>query len=169
MAYLLVGMGQGAVLPRPCTAYEGILTHGIDSCTGVAMVSAQHVFLAHIPPPPNLVEKDTESVAKQQAWYLGGRKLIEDGIHKMSGDITSVIIISPNTEEELPNKGPRLLQDRFEVFFKNSIKCDVQRKLGSAVSVNCKTGDVKEKMGTFSKSEFVEKTQTGGGAFVLIN
>jgi hypothetical protein len=133
------------------------------------MVGLQHVFLAHIPPPPNLVEKDAESIAKRDSWYLGGRKLIEDGMNQMSGDITSVVIISPKTEAELPNTGPRLLQDRFEVFFKNAIKCEVQRKLGSAVSVNCGAGEIKGKMGTFSKSEYTDKPQTGGGAFVLVN
>jgi hypothetical protein len=133
------------------------------------MVSPQHVFLAHIPPPPNLVEKDPKSVANQQSWYLDSRKLIEEGVNKMKGDITSVVIISPNTEEELPNKGPRLLQDRFEVFFKNAIKCEVQRRLGSAVSVSCKTGEVKEKMGNYSKNEYADMPKTGGGSFVFIN
>jgi hypothetical protein len=96
MACLYVGVNQGAVMPKNCAAYDGITTAGIDSCTGVALSSTSHIFLAHFPP----CEDETP-------WKQSFNAVITAAIAKLGGAFEAGWVASPNFGDHYtPHFGP---------------------------------------------------------------
>lgn len=160
MTYLHVGMNQGAVLPMTCVSYQGLSTHGIDSCTGVAIRSKQHVFLSHMPPPP-LAEKWDEMLA----WRERYKKLIDEALSRMDGEVVSASIVSPNREEEMPNGGPTLISGTLNILY--GIK--TMRELGNAVKIDIASGSIAASYGGLKNTEYTEMPGGSDAVWVLIN
>jgi hypothetical protein len=132
MNYLHVGMNQGAVMPKTCIGYLGISTHGIDSCTGLALISVGSIFLTHMPPPPS-----SEHWDEMLSWRARYKGMIEAALSYLVGDVTRAVFISPNTERELPNGGPTLIRNTLDILY--GIKSD--REVGTKVRLK-KDGEV---------------------------
>ncbi len=127
MTYLLVGMLQGAVMPRNQVGLEGVATHGIDSCTGLVLISENHIFLAHMPPAPTAHAPTAELMAYRKQ-YTGA---IDKALSRMSGKLTRAIIVSPNTERELPNGGPVVIGNTLKTVY----GIETEKELGTKVTV----------------------------------
>jgi hypothetical protein len=140
-------MEQGAILPRPCAAFTGISTHGISPCTGLAIVSAGHVFLAHIPPPPGALHWD-----QMMTWRDRYKRMIDDALASMVGAIAQVVIVSPDTETEMPNGGPTLINNTLNILY----GLQTNRVLGNAVIVDAATGTVTPRNNALLPNQYTE-------------
>lgn len=142
MKYCHAGMCQGVVLPRKTQSYIGASTHGIDSCTGLAMVTQKHIFVAHMPPPP--VENNA-----LLAWREQYKNIIDQALAKMPGQIEQSIIVSPNTEKEFPNGGPTLVRNTLEILY--GVK--TERALGNTIKISSINGQVDVSSGSLAEDK----------------
>jgi hypothetical protein len=179
MTYVHVKMDQGAVLPRPSSAYDGISTHGIDTCTGLAIVSEKHVFLAHISPPVQdehvrggTINNSAETMIAQDAWYNKMRNIIFDALSSMGGKIQQIVIVSNAGEvQDRQISGAILIKDRFDIYFKGVINgCVPEQRHGKAVRVEARTGSVKEQSGSYKQGDCSEfDARDGDDVLVFMN
>ena len=174
MVYLMVGMNQGALLPRSVQGYERLSTHGIDSCTGLVLVSRDEIFLTHIPP----AHGDTEFRTKYKS-------MIDGALALMSGDVQATVV-SPNKmfktdagawTGESPNSGSIYIANTLDILYKwreeggAAPRCklvDIEYKSGNKISVP-REGRLEVAEGAFQSNEYRQRDGGSENQWLLIN
>jgi hypothetical protein len=101
--FFYVGMNQAVVMPKNCAAYDGITTAGLDSCTGVALSSATHIFLAHYGPPP---------LNDEPGWKRAFTHSVTEAVNRMGGAFAAAWVATPNFGDfDTPNFGPAFAEE----------------------------------------------------------
>jgi hypothetical protein len=86
------------------------------------------------------------------AWRDRYKEMIDDALASMVGAIQQVVIISPDTAEEMPNGGPTLINNTLNTLY----GLHPVRVIGNGVTVNAATGVVAPRNNALPLGQYTE-------------